>query len=66
MVKASIRRACLVEGDLRARDGMWTKHIPRKGKRCLKDGEAASGMSTKKKAPGPGLCVGTFPLRVHR
>jgi len=60
MVKASIRRACWVEGDLRARDSTWTKHVPGKGKRGLKDGEATSGMSSEKDTPGPGLCVGTF------
>lgn len=66
MVKAPIRRACWVEGDRRARDGTWTEHVLGKGKRSLKDGEATSGMSSEKEAPGPGLCVGTFLLQMHR
>lgn len=55
MVKASTRRACLVEQNLRARGGMWTKHVLGKGKRYLKDDEATTKMSIEKKAPGPGF-----------
>ena len=55
-----------MEGDRRARDGMWTEHILGKGKRSLKDGEATSAMSSEKEAPGPGLRGGTFLLQVHR